>query len=698
VKRKTVILLLVVCCFALLASCAIQHQNEPKTPLKVLNIGNSYSRDCMYYLTALAALDGYQIDAACLEAENAALREHANNLAFYAQNYTYWRSGDSGELISQGAASVRDVLKNDAWDVVILQHNPYASGFATTYNGDLKYLLDYISAETDARIYWNMSWSMAGGEEDIFKAELDGYYGGSPERMYNAIVDCLDRYIAGENAVFASQFHGMIPTGAAIQLLRGTLTHDRELTSNGANLCFDIGRLTASMTLLKTLLPNYDMGKILPDAVAPFLNTGKLDAETGAKDLSSYVYEKSHLALAVDAVQAACNHTGLPTKLAVEPAQTSGTADVTLLQAEAPMVTYFPDAAVLSDGSVILGAYENVAHRPMEVKAGGGRLVVWKDGRDSTNEAVSAPLLVVDEAQMEAWGICEISDRYSLLKSGKFDYQIAVDPRDPNFGIVNADVNGDGTDEEVLLFTFWVYLYSEIGETIKSKTQLYMCWSTDGGASWSDPQRILRQNTAEGGIKRGNLASFSDGQILIPCYTSNTAAGLLMEYSVDENMWVLLADYPVPNFAPDESEKFNEVSFAAPDPDSSVVYAFCRENGTVLKSEDRGKTWELIGNQEGVIHQPGFAIIDKDRVFTTWALTKKPRNTYGKVFYVNGNWEDTQAQLIYESSEQTPHDMADPSCVLLEDGRILTVSYDTAYRSIVGVYSDLSDPCWAPKP
>lgn len=696
-KRKAMIWLMVLCCFALLGGCAVQNQQDPKTPLKVLNIGNSYSRDCMHYLTALAALDGYEIDAACLEAENAALRDHANNLAFYAQNYTYWRSGDQGELISRGSAAIRDVLKQDNWDVVILQHNPYASGFATTYNGDLKYLLDYIGAETDAKIYWNMSWTVSGGEKGIFSSELDGYYGGSPARMYNAIVDCLDRYIAGENAVFGAQFHGVIPTGAAIQNLRGTLPHDKELTSNGANLSFDIGRLTASMTLIQTLLPNFDMGKIRPDTVAPFLNTGKLDAGTGAEDLSSYVYEEEHLALAVDAVRSACEHAGIPEKLAVEPAQTSSTADVTLLQAEAPMVTYFPDAAVLSDGSVILGAYENVAHRPMEVKAGGGRLIVWAGGKDGTNEDAREPLLIVDETQMEAWGICEISDRYHLLKSGKFDYQIAVDPRDPNFGIVNADMNGDGTKEEVLLFTFWVYLYSEIGDTIKSKTQLYMCWSTDGGTTWSDPQRILRQNTAKGGIKRGNLASFSDGQILIPCYTSNTAAGLLMEYSVNEGKWILLADNPVPNFAADESEVFNEVSFVAPDPDSDVTYAFCRENGTVLKSKDRGKTWELIGNQEGLIHQPGFAIVDKDRVFTTWALTKRPRNTYGKVFYVNGDWEDTQARLIYESSEQARHDMADPSCVLLADGRILTVSYDTAYRSIVGVYSDLSDPCWAPK-
>lgn len=701
-KRSALILCILICCLALLPGCTSPKTDATKQPLKVLAIGNSYSRDCMYYLSSLAALDGYTIESAYLDAENATLRDHAHNLTFYSQVYTFWRSGDDGTMASHGTTSIGDALEQYTWDVIILQHHPYAAGFPTTYNSDLEYLLDYLSKKTDAKIYWNMPWAMEDGKrEDAYAAGFATYYDNSQALMYNAIVDCIDKYIAGPSATFKDSLDGFIPTGTAIQNLRGTLSHDKSLTRNGANLSFDIGRLCASMTLVKTLLPEYDTSRIIPESVANFLNTSKYDSAIGETDSSSYVYEESHLVLAVDAVNAACQLTPLPTKLNTDLAPTSSNADITPLQLTAPMKAYFPDAATLSDGTVIIGVYENVSHKPDiglgDAQACGGRLVVFRSRDNGATWDYDAPLLIVDESQMEAWGLSKTSDRFSSISAGRFDYPISIDPRDPNFGIVNTDLTGDGVIDEVLLFTFWVRIRMETLTGIKATNKGYLCWSTDGGNTWSEPQQLQRSTPTIPVLKRGNIASFSNRQILIPCYSSNTAAGLLMEYSIEQGKWILLKDSIVLNYSPSESENFNEVSFVAPDPDSDTVFAYCRDNGTVLKSEDRGSSWILIGNEPGLIHQPGFAVIDTDRVFTTWALPKRPRNTYGKVFYVNGDWKDTQAQLIYESSDPILHDMADPSCILLADGRILTVSYDTAYRSIVGVYIDLTDSKWLPK-
>ena len=163
-----------------------------------------------------------------------------------------------------------------------------------------------------------------------------------------------------------------------------------------------------------------------------------------------------------------------------------------------------------------------------------------------------------------------------------------------------------------------------------------------------------------------------------------------MEYDVGAKEWCLLHDSEVANFAPEEGENFNEVSFVAPDPDADAVYAYCRENGIVLRSDDRGNSWELLANEDGLIHQPGFTVLDKDSVFVTWALTSvRPRPTYGKVFHVNKGWEATKAELIYASPVTERHDAADPSCALLQDGRVLVVSYDTAFRSIVGNFVEI---------
>ncbi len=116
-----------------------------------------------------------------------------------------------------------------------------------------------------------------------------------------------------------------------------------------------------------------------------------------------------------------------------------------------------------------------------------------------------------------------------------------------------------------------------------------------------------------------------------------------------------------------------------------------REAGTVLVSHDRGRIWSKLANEEGICQQPGFTVLDKDRVFVTWSMSPIPRKTYGKVFYVHEGWECSETQLIYASPNTAYHDAADPSCALLPNGKVLIVSYDTPYQAIVGVFEDPED-------
>ena len=666
---------------------------SPEAPVKVLMIGNACTRDCMYYLPGLAQLGNTAVEAAYLDGGDLSLRDHAHNLTFHKGSYDYYEADSNGKWVhTQNALVLGDVLAQKQWDVVILQHHTYACGFTSTYNSDLEYLLDAIRAKSGAKVYWNVPWAMEGSVTGAYRDALLLYYDGEPDLQYNAIIRCTEQHISGENATFREKFAGWIPTGFALEQLRAALPEGTGVTVNGYNLTPELGRFTAAATILKTLFP--DMAPLNPDAVAQVL--------AATKEASDAVRPtEAQLTLALTAVERVCSMTNVPQEKAVTLHKVGSNIDTVVCRTPAPTKTHFPDGVVLADGTMIVGAYENVAHKPDidigEGQGAGGRIVIWRGTENASQWHYDEPLLVIDEKQMEAWGLAKFSDRYAEIEAGNMNYAIYGDPRDPNFNIVYTDINGDGTAEEVLLLTFWMRYRTEKVDTLPTSITGYLCYSTDGGSSWSVPQVMLRGDGVTSVIKRGNLASYADGQIAVPYYRGTTAGCLLMEFDSAQRKWVLLRDTAIPNLAPEESEKFNEVSLVAPKPETDILYAYCRENGTMLLSGDRGMTWKLIANEEGLIHQPGFAILDEDHIFVTWAMPQRPRATYGKVFHLDGDWNDTSRVLIYDSLDLTSHDIGDPSCILLPDGRLIVISYDTAYRCIVGVYVDPTEPQWQPK-
>ena len=638
---------LVLCC---LFGCGKTDSDEA---LNVLAIG-SYGKDILTYVEPLAKCDGYTVNATYLDLPGSTLRDLASAFAAGSKEFTYYEADDTSFTAQEGVGA--DEIMSHDWDVVILQQAILFSGFPGTYNSDLSYLTDYIHDKTNAKLYWNMTWAAEDSLSDEALWKYYKYYDTDCTAMHNAIVDCVNTSIV-EN----DDFDGWIPTGAAIWQVREQLG---DMTVNGHNLSDGAAQLTAALTTIKTLLPDYDLSKATHEKL-----------------------RNDDLAAIVAAVDTVCQADFTVQKTDVAAQAISENADVTLAQVAAPMRLHFPDLEVLENGTVIVGAYESICHKPTagtgNFQEGAGRLLLWSGSDNGATWDYDNPLLIVDQEQIEAWGLVEITNRYEQLKNGNTNYVVMADPRDPNLSSVRADMDGDGEAEEVLLFTFWIKFYTET----KTTNKCYLSHSVDGGKSWSAPQE-LKQSIGNNIIKRGDIASFSDGQILIPYYWGKRVGSLLMEYDVQDGAWFLLRDSEVVNFAPDEGENFNEVSFVAPDPDSDTVYAYCRENGIVLRSDDRGGSWELLANEGGLIHQPGFTILDKDRVYVTWALTARPRPTLGKVFQVDKGWDATKSQLLYFSPDKSAHDMGDPSCALLADGRVLVICYDTTYRSIVGVYVD----------
>lgn len=698
-------------------------------PLRILSIGNSHSRDSFYYLSYLAAAAGKRVEAAFLHKDSGTMRHHANNLVTETADYSYYKADPmTGTVKYIGKTTIQTGLADGDWDIVMLHQGTTYAGAPGTYNSDIEYVADYVKAEQpNAKLYWMLGWAY----EDDFDEEHPNYthaknfatyYDGSQAKMYNAFIECFDQFIFGPDAKYGDLFDGWFPNGVAIQNLRAT--YGDTLTRDGYHLSLTNGRLTAAMTVLKTLYPDLDLKEITLDEVSKFLVTDKMDNGKLVDTDPDYANTEANLQLIRDAVNSAtADLSKAPAKLAAPKAtkveDQSTSTDLTIAQGIAPIKYFFPDVKTMSDGTIFVSAYKNIYHKPSgdagattdNMDEGYGTLVGWysKDNGKTWSEEFD----LVTEEKILAWakaaeaqgdktswaGVTTIEGRYDLLeKDPGAEYYVIADPRDPNLAVVNVD------GKELLVMTFWNAYYKE-NSTRSNK--LYMMWAEYSNGrlgQWSQPMQITRAN---GGtcIKRGDIAVFPNGRILIPYYTGSYHGGIGMVWDAAKDTFVYLTDANGKRidqsmegvFPTDESATINEISFVAPPNSTGMVFAFVRESGEVVKSMDYGMTWEHFGNQDRTIHQPGFQVIDDDRVYVTWARSwARPRFVYGKVMYVNGSYDDTGYELVYQPPVNAGQDMGDPSSTLMADGSMLVVCYDTYYRSIVGTVVEVDSDANVP--
>ena len=675
-------------------------------PMRILSIGNDYSRDTLYYLGYLAELVGKDVEFAYLNQKEATLRYHAHNAATKTADYSYYKSNSDGTVTQAAdAITLNEAVESENWDVIVLQQGGAAVGMNNTFAGDLRYLLDYLAdAQPDAKVYWNMNaadqQNSVSRDDDI----LDAYYDGSQAAMYNAIVGTLEMFIVGADAEYANDFDGWFPVGAAIQNLRATAMGDT-LTRDGHQLSLQAGRLAAAMTVLKVLFPDVDLSTITPEKVSDFLVTDKTDEGAEFSDDPGYTNDAANMSLIRQSVEAACsNLNAAPARVAYSPknieSATGDANDVTVGQTEAPLNLRFADIVVTSDGTVYAGAYESVTHVPARgtlpyteyCPEGYGRLKIWKSTDNGRTWDFDEPILTIDQHELDDWGVSPgLYDRYERLKSGSQDYAFFNDARDANLGLMYYDMDGDNDEDEVLLFTFFCNDYNESGSSTFRGT--FLMHSIDGGESWSIPQRIVSKDLGNGGGKRGDIAVFSDGQILFPMYSHPHVAGVLLQWNVQTQQWDTVGGSEIPNYVPEKTTDFTEPSFIAPDPDGDTVYGFVRDNGQAVVSYDRGRTWEHIHTIDGNVQQPGWAYIDENRAFATWSFSNGGvRPTKGQMVYFDAGWEATQPTVVHDFYNPVGRDTGDPSAKLLQNGKLLTITYDTYFRSINGRFLDPEAP------
>jgi len=345
-----------------------------------------------------------------------------------------------------------------------------------------------------------------------------------------------------------------------------------------------------------------------------------------------------------------------------------------------PDVVYIPqeklpaeDQADYPEGKLLVAFYKNTEHATATnvalIRSSSIQIVESKDSGKTWSEATA----VIDQAQMRAWGLSTAA--------------CPAEARDPNFALLS-----DGT----LLLTFFTTMPS----SVTSDHAVYIIMSTDGGKTWNKETAPFEVQHDFTGFcaKRGDITQFANGDILVPVYgvhnNNSFAYGILYRYDAETHTLTKKgeAEVKAKNEPSGTRTPFNEVSFCATlDPDvPGTVYALARQPGYLFVSTDYGMTWTYLAT-EGQLHQPGLKLLPDGTIFATWSGTKQPRPIYGKIFDPEKGWNATKTNLIYKYTGGNT-DMADPSGVLLGDGKtLLTIWYVVSKQAICGTFTTIEE-------
>lgn len=213
---------------------------DEKSHLKILAIGNSFSRDGMEYLWDICKASGYEkVTLGNLYIGGCTLNKHWTNISQAKEAYTYYKN-TRGIWNQMDQVSVRYAMEDEAWDIITVQQESGSSGQPDTY-GDLDNILKWIEknkTNSEAKIYWHMTWAYA--QDSTHKSFPK--YNSNQQTMYRAITDTVQAKILTDNRI-----DGVIPSGTAIQNLRSSYVGDT-VTRDGYHLHKGIGRYTAAMT------------------------------------------------------------------------------------------------------------------------------------------------------------------------------------------------------------------------------------------------------------------------------------------------------------------------------------------------------------------------------------------------------------------------------------------------------------------
>ena len=223
------------------------------TSLKVLAIGSSFNQDStrlLYYIAEDAGIDNIVI--ANIFNGSSTLREHTENAANDAAEYVYYKNSTGDWLKETDKKTIEYGLKDEKWNVIILNQGAKDSPNPLTYEGEDGYLTNFIKyvndnkSNPDARLAWNTAWAI--------RNDYDGAnyvnYTGNQLGMYTDIVNAVKEHVVPkvENGTLSL----LIPSGTAMQNVRTSFIGDT-VDRDGLHASENIGRYTLALTLFKSI-------------------------------------------------------------------------------------------------------------------------------------------------------------------------------------------------------------------------------------------------------------------------------------------------------------------------------------------------------------------------------------------------------------------------------------------------------------
>ena len=376
---------------------------------------------------------------------------------------------------------------------------------------------------------------------------------------------------------------------------------------------------------------------------------------------------------------------------------TEGVPDVTIVCGTKGFNPYFPDVCKSSDG-LLAAYYWNKMHAPLKLGDPLGNIMLVHGSSDGESWGTPEPL--ISQQTLIEWGVDVWVDEAGVIYNNQTDAiehnaQFAVEARDPNLQMLK-----DGK----ILLTFFTRLPDASKKTDSDDYYTYggtyITVSYDDGLTWEKPEQITSSLLDSGCAKRGNIAEFPNGDLLIPLYGSNSAHPEIFLTAAVRGRFVDNAFQVVEEY---HESAFDDSTGLFRDGDTEVsflyfggkTYAFARSSGLFCVSDDEGKTWKKItdfqGTDERNIMQPYLIPLGEHMVLINWTerLSAENRAVFGKLYDPTQSWNNYPEMLIF--SDRYGVDMGDPSSVLLDNNVVFTIFYDTGIGQLAGMFNSVSD-------
>lgn len=206
--------------------------------MKILSIGNSFSRDAHRYLHQLAQIDGVQLQTVNLYIGGCSLRTHYLNMLGDKELYNLEFNGEDTGI----NVSMRQVLESVEWDVVTLQQASIFSTKKETFSPYMEEIAAYVKRYCPhSKIFIHETWAYEEGSGSL--KNLAGY-----NSAYEMYCDIRESYETAASAVNAD---GIIRCGTA--MLKALSLGIKKIHSDTVHASLGVGRYLLALTWYKTL-------------------------------------------------------------------------------------------------------------------------------------------------------------------------------------------------------------------------------------------------------------------------------------------------------------------------------------------------------------------------------------------------------------------------------------------------------------